>query len=114
MTGLTQKQLGDFKKRLEDRRLELRELAATSQEGRKPVELDQARVGRLSRMDALQDQAMSLETDRRRQGEISSIEAALKRMADGDYGFCLSCGEDIALKRLAFDPTLPTCVHCAQ
>ena len=114
MPELTKKQLAGFKQRLEARRQELLDLAATSEEGRRPVELDQARVGRLSRMDALQDQAMSLETDRRRHGEISRIEAALKRVELGDFGFCLSCGEDIALKRLEFDPTLPTCVDCAN
>ena len=56
--------------RLEARREELLHLAETSAESRKPVELDQTRVGRLSRMDALQDQAMQLETGRRREDEV--------------------------------------------
>jgi DnaK suppressor protein len=63
------------KARLEARREELHHLAETSAESRKPVELDQTRVGRLSRMDALQDQAMQLETERRRQIELQRIEA---------------------------------------
>ncbi|WP_299616988.1 TraR/DksA family transcriptional regulator [Pelagibius sp.] len=102
-----------FRERLMQRRLELRELAESSADSRKPVELDQTRVGRLSRMDALQNQAMSLEAERRRQAELQRIEASLERIESGDYGYCVSCGEQIPLRRLELDPTLPTCVDCA-
>jgi len=98
---------------LEARRTDLLRLAAASEESRQPVELDQSRVGRLSRMDALQDQAMQLETGRRRQLELQRIEAALQRLAEGDYGYCVSCGEEIAAKRLELDPTTPICIDCA-
>ncbi len=57
---------------------------------------------------------MSVETDRRRQIELRRIEAALGRIEDGDYGFCVGCGEAIALKRLEFDPTMPICIDCAE
>ena len=80
----------------------------------RPVELDQTRVGRLSRMNALQSQAMAKETERRRHQELERIDQALKRLADGAYGDCLECGEPIAPKRLAFDPSAALCVHCAD
>ncbi len=99
--------------RLRARRAELTEISAESAEARKTVELDQTRVGRLSRMDALQGQAMSIATDRRRQAELQRIEKALARLDSGDYGFCLSCGEEIAPKRLKLDPTVAVCVDCA-
>lgn len=99
--------------RLEARRAELVELGATSKESRDPVTLDQQSVGRLSRMDALQGQAMALETNRRRAAEIRRIDAALERLAAGDYGYCLVCDEPIAAKRLEHDPATPTCVDCA-
>ena len=101
-------------KRLHERRAELQELTTSSEDQRRPVELDQTRVGRLSRMDALQNQAMSIETERRRSIELSRIEAALERIADGDYGYCVICGADIALKRLELDPTATTCISCAR
>lgn len=101
-------------KRLHDRRAELQGLTASSEDQRRPVELDQTRVGRLSRMDALQVQAMSIETERRRSIELNRIEAALDRIAEGDYGYCLLCGEDIAVKRLESDPTATTCISCAR
>lgn len=103
-----------MKSRLEARRAELLRLTETSAESRRPVELDQTRVGRLSRMDALQDQAMQLETGRRRQIELKRIEGALERLAEGDYGYCVGCGEEIAVKRLELDPTTPVCIDCAE
>lgn len=102
------------KARLEARRDKLLRLAAASAGDRRPVELDQARVGRLSRMDAMQSQAMSIETERRRQAELGRIEAALGRIAEDEFGYCLSCGEAIAPKRLELDPANPLCVDCAR
>ena len=91
----------------------LRESAETASE-REVVELDQARLGRLSRMDALQARAMSQELERRRELELKRIAAALKRLDDGDYGFCLSCGEVIPPKRLEIEPTTTQCIRCAS
>lgn len=85
----------------------------TSRE-RSPVELDQQAVGRLSRMDALQVQAMALEASRRRAAELRRIESALARVEAGDYGFCVECGEEILVRRLELDPATPYCVECAS
>jgi DnaK suppressor protein len=101
------------RKALDERRRDLLAVAQASAESRKPVELDQTRVGRLSRMDALRDQAMALETERRRDAEIYRIDAALKRLIDGEWGYCATCGEDIPAKRLELDPAIPVCVDCA-
>ena len=77
------------------------------------IELDQARVGRLSRMDALQAQQMARASSRRRHAERGRIAAALKRIDDGEYGYCLTCGESIPAPRLKIDPAAPQCVGCA-
>ena len=106
--------LKTVRKHLNEKRQELLAVVESSKDSRKPVELDQSRMGRLSRMDALQDQAMALETERRREIEIRRIEAALERIESGDYGYCLSCGEDIEPKRLALDPATPVCIDCAR
>ncbi len=81
---------------------------------REPVELDQSRVGRLSRMDALQDQAMAQALNDRRDLEIKRIDAALLRLDDGDYGYCTTCGEEIEPRRLELDPAAPQCLVCAS
>jgi DnaK suppressor protein len=102
-----------FHRKLEDRRAELQELQAISEESRGPVTLDQTSVGRLSRMDAIQGQAMALATQRQREQELARIAAALERLEDGSFGYCLGCGEEIADKRLRFDPSIATCIRCA-
>ena len=78
---------------LQQRRLEVLTLIADHGDDSRPVELGRTRVGQLSRMDALQSQAMAQETERRRQQELSRIEQALKRLADDEYGECLECGK---------------------
>ncbi len=81
--------------------------------GQKTVELDQTSVGRLSRMDALQGQAMAKATGARRAQRRRRIAATFARMADGAFGDCTECGEEIAPARLELDPTVPTCIGCA-
>lgn len=103
-----------FRDLLLQRREALLDVAGTGRDAAGTVELDQARVGRLSRMDALQAQAMSRETNRRRELELARIEAALGRIDAGEYGFCVRCGEDIAEGRLLFDPATPLCIACAS
>lgn len=78
------------------------------------VELDQSTVGRLSRMDAMQSQAMALEGKRRREIQLTRIEAALERIEEGEFGYCAMCDEEIAGRRLEIDPANPFCVHCAE
>ena len=78
------------------------------------VELQQDSVGRLSRMDAMQQQAMAQAQKRRRANERARIAAALERLEDGEWGYCVTCGEEIAEKRLAHDPSVATCVKCAS
>ncbi len=103
-----------YKKRLTEMRKLVEELSVVTEEARQPVELDQTSVGRLSRMDALQTQAMQLETERRRSIEILRIDAAMQRISEGEFGYCLSCGIEIEPKRLKNDPTAPTCFDCAE
>lgn len=103
-----------FRKLLEDRRKELTALSNEAADKRKPVELDQQSVGRLSRQDALQQQAMAKAQDARRHIEIQKIDAALDRIRKGEFGWCEECGEAIPFKRLEIDPTALLCVKCAS
>ncbi len=102
------------KERLLARLSELAGHGEDSQEDRQAVTLDQQSVGRLSRMDAMQRQAMAQATERRRGDEKRRIEATLARIEEGEYGFCTECGEEIAPGRLEADPTVPLCLSCAR
>lgn len=99
--------------RLDARRAELEETSAISADDRTAVTLDQQSVGRLSRMDAMQQQAMSQAQERARSAELLRIDQAFRRLADGEYGYCQECGEEIPDKRLEIDPSAITCVKCA-
>ncbi len=101
-----------MKKRLLAERDDIRQLTQLTMDDRKPVELDQNAVGRLSRMDAIQVQAMAQETERRREVEVQRIDAALIRIEEGEYGYCTRCGDEIPAKRLDFDPSSPLCITC--
>ncbi len=93
---------------------ELREISEQSSESRKPVELDQTVQGRLSRMDAMQGQAMAQATEARRRQQIQALQGALKRIDRGEFGECLECGEPIAEKRLHSNPAIMLCIECAS
>ena len=95
-------------------RAELQAIAELGDESAAVVELDQTKVGRLSRMDALQAQAMAKASGARREHMLLKIEAALKRIDDDEYGYCKECDEPINPKRLEFDPTSVLCIDCAS
>jgi len=100
-------------KRLEAKREELENLSEISREARDTVELDQQAVGRLSRMDAMQQQAMAEAQERTRRLDLQRIDMAYRRIKDGDYGYCIECDEEIPDPRLAIDPMAERCVKCA-
>lgn len=101
-----------FKERLTQR---LAELDALEEQASRHanVELDQNKVGRLSRMDALQQQAMQDEILARAKNERLNILRALLRIERDDYGWCKVCGDPIQEGRLLFDPAIQTCINCA-
>ena len=103
-----------YRPRLLAEQAELSAASDSTRESRKPVTLDQQSVGRLSRMDALQNQAMAQATGARRTAERQRLVAALKRMDDGEFGYCEECGDEIAEARLRLDPAATRCVDCAR
>jgi DnaK suppressor protein len=102
------------RRKLLDLRQRLQDEDAGSADARATVELDQASVGRLSRMDAMQQQQMALAEQRRRQQTLKRIEAALHRIEEGSYGECVECGEPVAEARLRMDPAISLCLECAS
>ncbi len=102
-----------FRQRLIALREDILAVSKAGEQAAQTVELDQSKVGRLSRMDAMQAQAMSLETQRRREIHLQQIETALTRLDTDDYGRCIDCDEAIAHRRLEFDPAATRCIDCA-
>jgi len=107
---LTEAQLAAQKVKLEQLRGDLEALLST--DDTQAVELDQSRQGRLSRMDAMQQQAMAKAQRRTFQGQLRQVLAALRRLDEDDYGYCLKCDQPIPLGRLEVRPEAELCLAC--
>ena len=103
-----------FKQLLEAQRDELMASQQLAQSSTETVALDQASIGRVSRMDAMQSQSMAVETTRLRQQQLRKISTALALIESGDYGYCSVCDDEINPKRLKIDPASTMCVPCAS
>ncbi len=114
ITKMNENQQTHFRDLIHDRLAEIEREDALGEAGQATVELDQQAVGRLSRMDALQYQAMAKAQAGRRALEKTRLQAALRRMDEDEYGYCEDCGDDIAAGRLNLDPAAAKCIGCAK
>lgn len=101
-----------FKALLLARRRDLEEALTGALQRSETVHLDQQSVGRVSLGDALQQQAMASANRQAYERQIRQIDAALRRIAENDFGFCLECDEPIALPRLQAQPEVRLCLAC--
>ncbi|MDX1454602.1 MAG: TraR/DksA C4-type zinc finger protein [Gammaproteobacteria bacterium] len=106
--------LDSLRRQLHEERNALDASAEARRTSADTVELDQTRTGRLTRMDALQGQAMARASSARATQRLQAIQRALERIERGDYGECRECGEEIALARLKVDPCALFCIGCAE
>ena len=90
---------------------ELRLLLENSSDGAQPVSLDEP-IGRLSRMDAMQQQSMVQANRRTTETRLKRIEAALRRHDKDEYGLCVECEEEIGYARLRAQPEASFCIAC--
>lgn len=111
---LSESDLHALRQSLKQIKAELGDNLARSAEAARPVELDQPAIGRVSRIDAIQQQKM-LEANRASQkGRLGLIQSALARLDEDEYGDCLGCGECIGLARLRARPESAFCIECQQ
>jgi len=105
-------QIEHFRQSLISMQQELTELLADSESAAQPVKLDQQQFGRVSRMDAIQQQSMQKATREQAKQRLLQVGQALTRIAEEEYGWCLQCDELIALQRLEIRPESPLCLAC--
>ncbi len=114
MRELTDAERAELVEQLGVLRDELRATLQATAEAAGTVHLDQAAVGRISRVDALQAQQMVAEQRRRSTLRLKQVVNALERASDDEYGECLACGEPIGYARLRARPESPLCVACSE
>ena len=111
MDELTAEQLEELRSELTEERARLAEVLKISKDGAKPVDLDEP-IGRLTRMDAIQQQQMTKANRAGYERKLRQIEAALEALAKDEYGFCRSCEEPVGYRRLKARPETPFCLEC--
>lgn len=114
MSRLTQAQLAELREDLESERVLLERRVARAAAVGRPVELDQTSVGRLSRMDALQNQGLAAGAQARAQIELVQVLDALSRIDAGTYGYCHGCQQPIGYERLSVMPEARDCAACSR
>lgn len=110
---LTEAQCAELRETLESLRAELRGLLDRSRDGARPVKLDEP-IGRLTRMDAIQQQSMTAASRRAYDIRLQQVEQALRAMDQGRYGLCRRCDDPIGHPRLSARPESPYCLDCQE
>ena len=112
MDELSNEQLNELRADLIALRVELSGLLQRSKHAAKPVTLDQQAIGRVSRIDAIQQQKMVQANRHRQQLRLTQVGAALKAMDHDEYGWCRRCEEPIGWARLKVKPETRICLQC--
>ncbi len=112
MTRLNNNDTKQCRKLLERQRQEIDRALRDAEQSSQPVSLDQSKVGRVSRIDAIQQQELARAGCQALKTRRVLVERALQRIADGDYGECLECGEPIEPRRLLARPESTYCLQC--
>ncbi|MBW3554984.1 MAG: TraR/DksA C4-type zinc finger protein [Gemmatimonadetes bacterium] len=113
MDHLTREQVATLTADLDRELRKLERSMRTTEEALRPVKLDQTAVGRLSRIDSLQNQGLTRNLQEREQAKLGQIVAAVQRVEAGTYGTCVECGGAIRFERLEVFPETPTCAACS-
>jgi DnaK suppressor protein len=101
-----------YKKYLEEALDEVGKYLEFSEDAAAAVAPDKG-LGRLSRMEAMQDQQLVMEMRRRKKRQLVEIKLAISRLEMGNYGTCVFCGKEIHPERLEVAPEVQTCMSCS-
>jgi DnaK suppressor protein len=104
--------LATYERRLRDELQSVAKSLERAIDSAAPVELDQTNIGRVSRIDAIQQQAMAMDFRNRLQQRKRRLEAAFNRIGSGDFGLCCECQDELDTERLDADPATVFCIAC--
>lgn len=112
MSDFTEAELEQLHQQMLAIKQQLLNLLGTQHQKAEPVALDQQAVGRVSRIDAIQQQQMAKANEQHTGQRLVAINGALQRFNELEYGYCEQCGEPIKLARLQIKPEAEYCVAC--
>lgn len=112
MQELSLAQISTLKTKLQSLQVDLMSQLELSESATGIVTLDQTAVGRVSRIDAMQQQKMAISTQRKTEQRLKKVYIALAAIESGDYGFCRQCDESIIFGRLEIQPEANLCLPC--
>jgi DnaK suppressor protein len=107
MTQIEQKK---FQNILQQRQTDL---AANGNRGWEVLTID-ASADELDRIQHAQDRDLAIGSLDRNAKQLREVQAALNRIDAGEFGVCLTCEEDISVKRLAAVPSTSLCIACQE
>ena len=110
-TILTPQQIDEIREELRRSLARLERSVRTNGNGRTP-DLDQSAVGRLSRIEALQNQGMTQNIKERERVQLEQVLKALERLDAGTFGYCTDCRNPIRFERLLVFPEALNCAAC--
>ncbi len=109
---LSKEQVAELGARLRKQRDSLQQQLAESGDQAQPVTLDQQSIGRVSRVDAIQQQQVAVAGREQLSMTLRQVMTALARVESGDFGYCTRCDEPIGFQRLNARPQAPLCLRC--
>jgi len=112
MSKLTKTEIDRLKITLERLKEELKKQVSQSESSTKIVTLDQTLIGRLSRVDAMQQQNMAISTRQNKAFRLRKIQIALEAIRMENYGYCDKCDDAIGYARLNVQPEANLCINC--
>ncbi len=103
----------EIKKQIENEISKTEQLLIDYQEMTRPVSPDVS-IGRISRMDAINNQAVTESAMREKQEKLKKLKIALSKVGSSDFGICVKCKQAIPLGRILIKPESMFCVNCAK
>jgi DnaK suppressor protein len=102
-----------LEKKLKEEKAKVEKRIASLKELTKSIAPDNA-IGRVSRMDAINNKSVNDAALRTAENKLKSIENALQKIDHDDFGKCRRCGQPIPMGRLVVMPESSLCIRCAQ
>ena len=114
MSNLKSPQIQELLQQLQTAKSALEQQLLFNASSSDPVQLDQSAVGRVSRIDAIQQQHMAISTRQQAQQRLARLNAAISAIGKDEYGYCQGCDEPINYERLQVQPEALLCITCQQ